>query len=115
MAFFLVVFFAVLPRVDSFPKLVIAAFGYGVAMGCMLPLLNAIMFENSSRQFQGINGNLMFFMMDAGFFLCPMLMGGILASGGTCTLLFTICAVISLMVVFLAACLSFFAKELSNP
>jgi MFS family permease len=102
LAFFLAFFYALLPRIDSFSKLVIAAFGYGVAMGCMLPLLNALMFENSPKQFQGINGNLMFFMMDAGFFICPMLMGNVLSLGGGYTLLFTICAVISLVVVMLA-------------
>jgi MFS family permease len=102
MAFVLAVFYALLPRIDSFSELVIAAFGYGVAMGCMLPLLNALMFENSPKQFQGINGNLMFFMMDAGFFICPMLMGNVLSLGGGYTLLFTICAVISLVVVMLA-------------
>jgi len=101
MAYFMTVYFAVLPRVNSFPKLMIAAFGYGVAMGYMLPLLNALMFENSSKQFEGINSNLMLFMMDAGFFLCPMVMGGVLASGEACAFLFTICSIISLIVVVL--------------
>jgi MFS family permease len=101
LAMILSVFFMMLPGIDSLQKMIVSAVGYGVIMGCMLPLLNGLMFENSSRQFRGINSNLMFFMMDAGFFLCPMLMGGVLASGGTYTMLFTICAVISLGVVAL--------------
>jgi MFS family permease len=109
------VFYMMLPRIDSLQKMIVSAVGYGVIMGCMLPLLNGLMFENSSRQFRGINSNLMFFMMDAGFFLCPMLMGGVLASGGTYTLLFTICAVISLVVVILTACLGWWRSMHDDP
>jgi MFS family permease len=79
MALFLVAFYVLLPWVDSLPGLLLAAVCYGLSMGCILPLLNAIMFECSSRQFQGINSNLMLFMMDAGFFLCPLTMGATMA------------------------------------
>ena len=64
------------------------------------------MFEHSSRQFQGINSNLMLFMMDAGFFLCPVIMGEILASGGSFRLLFLICSTTSLALIALLAGLS---------
>ena len=106
MAFFLAAFYVLLPRVDSLPKLILAALCYGMAMGGILPLLNAIMFECSSRQFQGINSNLMLFMMDAGFFLCPLIMGAILATGGSFTLLFLLCSAATLALIALLAGLS---------
>ncbi|MBI5591699.1 MAG: MFS transporter [Deltaproteobacteria bacterium] len=93
MALFLAAVCALLSRIDSLLWVSLAAGCYGMAMGGILPLLNSIMFEFSSRQFQGINSNLMLFMMDAGFFLCPVIMGTILASGGSYTLLFLICSV----------------------
>jgi MFS family permease len=92
MALFLAVVYMLLPWVDSLFKLSLTAVCYGLAMGCILPLLNSIMFECSSRQFQGINSNLMLFMMDAGYSLCPVIMGTILASGGSFNLLFLICS-----------------------
>ena len=103
MALFLASVCALLPWVDSLPRLFLAAGCYGTAMGGILPLLNAIMFESSSAQFQGINSNLMLFMMDAGFFLCPVIMGTLLASGGTYSLLFLICAATSLLLIALLA------------
>jgi len=106
MAFFLASVCVLLPRVDSLLKLLLAAVCYGMAMGVILPLLNSIMFEFSSRQFQGINSNLMLFMMDAGFFLCPLIMGAILASGGSYALLFLICSAATLALTALLAGLS---------
>jgi MFS family permease len=103
MALFLAAVCALLPWVDSFIRLLLAAGCYGMAMGGILPLLNAIMFECSPRQFQGINSNLMLFMMDAGFFLCPVIMGTILASGGSFTLLFLICSAVTLTITALLA------------
>ncbi len=106
MALFLAAVCALLPWVDSLLKLFSAAGCYGMAMGGILPLLNSVMFEFSSRQFQGINSNLMLFMMDAGFFLCPVIMGTILASGGSYTLLFLICSGTTLVLMGLLAGLS---------
>lgn len=106
MALFLAAVCALLPWVDSLPKLSLAAGCYGMAMGGILPLLNSIMFQFSSRQFRGINSNLMLFMMDAGFFLCPVIMGTILASGGSFTLLFLICSTTTLALIALLAGLS---------
>ena len=103
MALFLAAFYVLLPQVDSPLKVYPAAVCYGTAMGCIIPLLNAIMFESSSRQFQGINSNLMMFMMDAGFSLCPVIMGTILASGGSFTLLFLICSATALVLTMLLA------------
>jgi len=106
MALFLAAVCALLPWVDSLLKLFLVAGCYGMAMGGILPLLNSVMFEFSSRQFQGINSNLMLFMMDAGFFLCPVIMGTILASGGSFTLLFLICSGTTLVLMGLLAGLS---------
>jgi MFS family permease len=106
MAFFLAAVYVLLPWVDSIPRLFLAAGCYGMAMGGILPLLNAIMFEFSAKQFQGINSNLMMFMMDAGFFLCPMIMGAVLAVGGSFSLLFLSCSAITLILIALLAGLS---------
>jgi MFS family permease len=106
MGLFLAAIYVLMPRVDSLSKLSLAAACYGLAMGCILPLLNSIMFECSSRQFQGINSNLMLFMMDAGYALCPVIMGTILASGGSFTLLFLICSGATLALTALLAGLS---------
>jgi MFS family permease len=106
MALFLAVVCTLMPWIDSLFKVFAAAVCYGTAMGGILPLLNSIMFEFSSRQFQGLNSNLMLFMMDAGFFLCPVIMGAILASGGTFRLLFLICSTTSLALMALLAGLS---------
>jgi MFS family permease len=103
MALFLAAVCVLMPGVDSLLKLLLAAVCYGIAMGGILPLLNSIMFEVSSLQFQGINSNLMLFMMDAGFFLCPVIMGTILASGGSFTLLFVICSATMIALVALLA------------
>jgi predicted MFS family arabinose efflux permease len=101
MALFLAAVYLLLPWIDSLWKMSLAAICYGAAMGGILPLLNSIMFECSSMQFQGINSNLMLFMMDAGFCLCPVIMGTILASGGSFTLLFLICSATALAVMAL--------------
>lgn len=106
MAFFLAAVYVLLPWVDSLPRLFLAAGCYGMAMGGILPLLNAIMFEFSAKQFQGINSNFMMFMMDAGFFLCPMIMGAVLAVGGSFSLLFLSCSAITLILIALLAGLS---------
>jgi len=106
MALFLAAVCALLPWIDSLLKVILAAVCYGAAMGGILPLLNAVMFAHSSRQFQGFNSNLMLFMMDAGFFLCPVVMGEILASGGSFRLLFLICSTTSLAFIALLAGLS---------
>lgn len=100
-ALLLTLFFLLLPGIDSLYGMLPAAAAYGTAMGCILPLLNAVMFECSERPFQGINSNLMLFMMDAGFFLGPMVMGEILAAGGSFNLLFGICSAVSLVLAVL--------------
>jgi MFS family permease len=106
MAIFLAVVCALLPWIDSLLKVIVAAVCYGAVMGGILPLLNAVMFAYSSRQFQGFNSNLMLFMMDAGFFLCPVIMGALLAAGGSFRLLFLICSTTSLALMALLAGLS---------
>ena len=115
MALFLAAVCALLPWVDSLFKVSLAAVCYGMAMGSILPLLNSIMFECSSRQFQGLNSNLMLFMMDAGFFLCPVIMGAILASGGSFRLLFLICSTTSLALIALLAGLGRWRSVHADP
>jgi len=115
MALFLTAVCALLPWIDSFFKVFVAAVCYGLAMGSILPLLNSIMFECSARQFQGLNSNLMLFMMDAGFFLCPVIMGELLASGGSFRLLFLICSATSLTLTALLAGLGRWRSVHADP
>jgi MFS family permease len=54
---------------------------YGVCLGFIMPQLNASMFVISPRHLRGLNTNMMFFTMDAGFWMGPMLAGLLLAMG----------------------------------
>jgi len=71
--------FLLFPKVGS-PSLFYGLAGlYGVSMGVILPILNALLFAASSPAMRGVNGNISLFMMDAGYFLTPYL-GGILVA-----------------------------------
>lgn len=73
--------FLLFPRVGA-PSLYYSLAGlYGVSMGVILPILNALLFAASSPAMRGVNTNFSLFMMDAGYFLTPYL-GGMLVAGG---------------------------------
>lgn len=65
---------------------------YGLCIGIVLPLLNAVMFRVSPEQFRGLNTNLALFMMDTGFFLSPYAGGLLLAGGWSFGSLFNVCS-----------------------
>jgi MFS family permease len=65
---------------------------YGLCVGVIMPLLNASMFLSSRPDLRGLNSNLMLFMMDAGFFLAPVMGGAVLAMGHSVATLFLGCA-----------------------
>lgn len=54
---------------------------YGICMGVILPLLNALLFTASPPPLRGLNTNLTMFSMDAGYFIMPYA-GGILIAFG---------------------------------
>jgi len=58
------------------------AFVCGIGWGISMPLLNAIVFSVSEPAARGLNQNLAFLMMQGGFFLGPLLGGGVLDLAG---------------------------------
>jgi len=54
---------------------------YGLAMGVVLPLLNALLFSASPPSLRGLNTNLTLFTLDGGYFLLPYLGGSLVALG----------------------------------
>ncbi len=69
--------------------LVLAA-AFGVLWGVSIPLLMAFLFDISEARFRGLNMNLSLVMMQAGFFLGPLVGGLILARWGY-VMLFIFC------------------------
>ncbi|SPJ16561.1 Major facilitator superfamily MFS_1 [Syntrophobacter sp. SbD2] len=65
---------------------------YGLCIGFIMPLLNALLFDVSPPHLRGVNTNLALFVMDAGFFLSPYAGGAFIASGRSFGSLFNICA-----------------------
>jgi MFS family permease len=54
---------------------------YGLCMGVIMPLLNALLFSASPPLLRGLNTNLGLFTMDVAYFFMPYL-GGVLIAGG---------------------------------
>ena len=69
---------------------------YGLCLGLIQPLLNALMFGRSAPELRGSNLNLMLFMMDLGYTLGPVLGGEILDCGYGFATLFLVCGAITL-------------------
>jgi MFS family permease len=84
--------FLCLSRLASPHLLYPLAAWYGLCVGVIMPLLNASMFLASRPDLRGLNSNLMLFMMDAGFFLAPIVGGAMLAMGYSVATLFLGCA-----------------------
>jgi len=76
----------------------IAGLGWGVAM----PLQAAVMFDISSPRTRGMNQNLLIVMMQAGFFLGPLL-GGLMISLSGYTALFASLTALTVAAVFMMA------------
>lgn len=93
----LVFCFVFLPSADSLrPFYLIGAF-YGLAMGVVLPLLNALLFSASPPSLRGLNTNLTLFALDGGYFLLPYLGGSLIALGSGFETLFYLAAGSSLV------------------
>lgn len=93
----LVFCFVFLPSADSLrPFYLIGAF-YGLAMGVILPLLNALLFSASPPSLRGLNTNLTLFALDGGYFLLPYLGGSLIALGAGFETLFYLAAGSSLV------------------
>jgi len=61
---------------------------YGLCMGVILPLLNALLFSASPPPLRGLNTNLALFALDAGYFVTPYLGGALVAAGAGFDILF---------------------------
>ncbi|HOU77776.1 MAG TPA: MFS transporter [Syntrophales bacterium] len=59
----------------------LAAIVYGVAVGVILPLLNALLFLSSPPPLRGFNSNMGLFIMDGAYFLTPYAWGILIAAG----------------------------------
>ena len=65
---------------------------YGLCMGVILPLLNALLFSASPPLMRGLNTNMTLFTLDVAYFVVPYLGGLIIASGAGFDILFYIAA-----------------------
>jgi hypothetical protein len=65
---------------------------YGLCMGVILPLLNALLFSASPPLMRGLNTNMTLFTMDVAYFVVPYLGGLIIASGAGFDILFYLAA-----------------------
>ncbi|MDR3555049.1 MAG: MFS transporter [Syntrophobacteraceae bacterium] len=83
--------FVLLGHMRSNVMLFFLAGYYGLCIGFILPLLNALLFDVSAPELRGVNVNLALFAMDAGFFLSPWLGGVLISSGGSFAFLFSLC------------------------
>jgi hypothetical protein len=65
---------------------------YGMSMGVILPLINALLFLASPTPLRGLNTNLSMLSMDLAYFLVPYLGGTIIALWSAFGILFYLCA-----------------------
>ncbi len=92
--------YALLPHVESSMWFFFFGGFLGLCWGVVMPMLNALMFDVSPPKFRAVNVNLGLQMYQGGFFLGP-LVGGFLAARTGFGTLFSLCAVLSLLSVFL--------------
>jgi MFS family permease len=90
-AFLLILCFTLFGSVRSIEVYYFLAGYYGLCIGIIMPLLNATLFLISPEALRGLNTNLALFMMDAGFFLSPLMGGMFLAAGFSPSTLFNLC------------------------
>ena len=74
---------------------------YGLCMGVILPLLNALLFSASPPALRGMNTNMTLFVLDAAYFGMPYLGGSMIALGTGFSALFHVAAVFVLLCLFL--------------
>ena len=95
-----------LPNVGSSLSYYLLAGLYGLCLGVILPLLNALLFLASPPPLRGLNTNMTLFMMDAGYFLTPFAGGAVIAWGAGFGTLFYIAAGFTLLSLALIATVS---------
>jgi MFS family permease len=78
---------------------------YGICMGIILPLLNALLFSASVPSLRGLNTNLTLFTMDAAYFIMPYAGGIIIAFGAGFDVIFFLSAGFILLSLLLAVLL----------
>lgn len=89
---FLVPCILLMPYAASPAACGILAAVYGICMGVILPLLNALLFSASPPGLRGLNTNMTLFTMDVAYFLTPYLGGTLVALGAGFDVLFFIAA-----------------------
>lgn len=89
---FLVPCILLMPYAASPAACCLLAAVYGVSMGVILPLLNALLFAASPPALRGLNTNMTLFTMDMAYFLTPYLGGTFVALGAGFDVLFFIAA-----------------------
>lgn len=89
---FLVPCILLMPYAASPAACGILAAVYGISMGVILPLLNALLFSASPPGLRGLNTNMTLFTMDVAYFLTPYLGGTLVALGAGFDVLFFIAA-----------------------
>lgn len=84
----LILCFIMIPHAGSPIPYYLSAGLYGLCMGMVLPLLNALLFSASPPPLRGLNTNLTLFTMDAAYFLMPYLGGTLITLGAEFSILF---------------------------
>ena len=84
---------------------------YGLCMGVVLPLLNAVLFLESPPPLRGLNANITLFTMDMAYFLVPYIGGIIIALGAGFDALFYIATGYIMIAVVLVVALSHHHKK----
>ncbi|MDZ4186354.1 MAG: MFS transporter [Desulfuromonadales bacterium] len=77
-----------LPHAETQAAFYLLAGVYGLCMGVILPLLNALLFSASAPSLRGLNTNLNLFTLDMAYFLIPYFGGVLIAFGAEFDILF---------------------------
>jgi MFS family permease len=83
---------AFIPHGHSRPVFCLLAILYGLAVGVMLPMFNALLFSASPPALRNINTNMAMFTLDAGYFIMPYIGGLLIAFGAGFSILFYVSA-----------------------
>ncbi len=108
---FLILCLFLLPRVGTLVTLYLLAGLYGICMGLILPLLNALLFSASAPLLRGLNTNLTLFTMDAAYFIMPYVGGMIITFGVGFDVIFFLSAGFILFSLLLAMLLARLQKQ----
>lgn len=84
----LILCLTMLPHAGSPIPFYLLAGLYGLSVGVIQPLINALLFTASPPPLRGLNINLTLFMLDVGYFLMPYLGGALIAFGAGFEILF---------------------------